>query len=78
MEKEEFDFERFKEQAIKGLYEGKKLGGKDGAFAPMLKHLLESILEGELDHHLQESKASGGINRIQYKIWNDDNLLYCR
>jgi len=29
----------------------------------MLKHLLESILEGELDHHLQESKASGESNR---------------
>lgn len=63
MEKEEFDFERFKEEAMKGLYEGKKMGGTDGVFAPMLKHLLESMLEGELDHHLQESKASGEINR---------------
>lgn len=63
MEKEEFDFERFKEEAMRGLYEGKKMGGTDGVFAPMLKHLLESMLEGELDHHLQESKASGEINR---------------
>ncbi|KAF7275658.1 hypothetical protein GWI33_011453 [Rhynchophorus ferrugineus] len=29
----------------------------------MLKHLLESMLEGELDHHLKESKASGAPNR---------------
>jgi len=63
MEKEEFDFERFKEEAMRGLYEGKRMGGTDGVFAPMLKHLLESMLEGELDHHLQESKASGEVNR---------------
>jgi putative transposase len=61
--KEEFDFDRFKEEAMKGLYEGKKMGGTDGVFAPMLKHLLESMLEGELDHHLHESKASGETNR---------------
>jgi len=55
-------FDRFKEEAMKGLYEGKKMGGTDGVFAPMLKHLLESMLEGELDHHLHESKASGETN----------------
>ena len=48
---------------MRGLYEGKKMGGTDGVFAPMLKHLLESMLEGELDHHLKESKASGEGNR---------------
>ncbi|WDF69478.1 hypothetical protein PQ465_03650 [Sphingobacterium oryzagri] len=31
--------------------------------APMLKHHLESMLVGELDCHLQKSKASGKINR---------------
>lgn len=63
MEKEKFDFERFKEDAMKELYAGKKMGGTDGVFAPMLKHLLESMLEGELHHHLEESKASGIKNR---------------
>lgn len=63
MSKDNFDFERFKKEAMRGLYEGKKMGGTDGVFAPMLKHLLESMLEGELDHHLQGSKASGEINR---------------
>lgn len=58
-----FDFENFKEEAIQGLSEGKKLGGADGVFGPMIKHLLESMLEGELTNHLQESKASGGANR---------------
>jgi putative transposase len=46
---ESFDFERFKEEAMQGLYDGKKMGGTDGVFAPMLKNLLESMLEGELD-----------------------------
>lgn len=53
--KEPFDFERFKAEAMESLYQGKKMGGTDGVFAPMLKHLLESMLEGELDNHLQES-----------------------
>ena len=50
--KEPFDFERFKNEAMEGLYQGKKMGGTNGVFAPMLKHLLESMLEGELDNHL--------------------------
>lgn len=62
-EKEPFDFERFKEEAMEGLYAGKKAGGTDGVFAPLMKHLLESMLEGELSNHLEEGKASGQINR---------------
>lgn len=58
-----FDYERFKEEAIQGLSEGKKWGGADGVFGPMLKHLLESMLEGELNSHLAENKAAGVINR---------------
>ncbi len=60
---ESFDFERFKEEAMQGLYDGKKMGGTDGVFAPMLKHLLEAMLEGELNNHLEESKAAGENNR---------------
>ena len=62
MNNEKFDFERFKEEAMKDLYECKKMGGTDGVFAPMLKHLLESMLEGELENHLLENKASGESN----------------
>jgi putative transposase len=61
--KKSFDFERFKEEAMEGLYQGKRMGGTDGVFAPMLKHLLESMLEGELDNHLEESKSLGENNR---------------
>lgn len=48
---------------MEGLYAGKKAGGTDGVFAPLMKHLLESMLEGELNNHLEEEKASGQSNR---------------
>jgi putative transposase len=52
-----FDFEAFKAAAIKGLYEGRPLTGDNGLFAPLLKHFLESALEGEMDNHLIASKV---------------------
>ena len=47
--KEPFDFERFKNEAMEGLYQGKKMGGTDGIFAPMLKHLLESMFFSQVN-----------------------------
>ena len=58
-----FDFESFKAEAIKGMYAGKPLNGEKGIFAPLLKHFLESALEGELEAHLQEEKEAGNANR---------------
>jgi len=64
MEKDqEFDFESFKQEAIKGMYAGKPLNGEKGIFAPLLKHFLEAALAGELEAHLQEEKAAGRFNR---------------
>lgn len=60
---DKFDFESFKREAIKGMYAGKPLNGEQGIFAPLLKHFLESALEGELEAHLQEEKAAGRANR---------------
>ena len=57
MSEKSFDYERFQKEAIQGLYEGKSLTGENGIFAPLLKHFLESALEGELSAHLQEEKA---------------------
>jgi putative transposase len=50
--KEDFDFESFKKEAIAGLYAGKKMTGTDGVLAPMMKHFLESMMTGELEHHM--------------------------
>ena len=58
MFEKKFDYERFQQEAIKGLYEGKSLTGENGIFAPLLKHFLESALEGELSAHLLEEKSN--------------------
>lgn len=56
MIEEKFDFEEFSRKAGELLRQGKPLTGKDGIFTPLLKHVLEASLEGELDGHLQESR----------------------
>lgn len=63
-----FDFEAFKKEAIKGMYEGKTFNGEKGIFAPLLKHFLESALQGEMEAHLQEQKALGEPNRRNGKV----------
>ncbi|MET4141924.1 transposase-like protein [Pedobacter sp. UYP1] len=60
---DEFDFESFKKEAISGLDSGKKMTGADGVLAPMMKHFLESMMAGELDHYLSESKILEQPNR---------------
>jgi putative transposase len=60
---QEFNFEDFQKEAIKGLYSGKPLTGENGIFAPMLKHFLEQSLQGEMDAHLTSERASGAANR---------------
>ncbi|WP_333863614.1 hypothetical protein [Sphingobacterium sp.] len=35
-EKDPFDFERFKAEAMQGLYEGKSLSPNDGVLAPLI------------------------------------------
>lgn len=58
-----FDYEALKKKALKQLFEGKSLYGKDGAFAPMLKDFLETALQGELDAHLDEEQRNEQGNR---------------
>lgn len=65
---QEFDFEAFKKEAIKGMYEGKSFNGEKGIFAPLLKHFLEAALQGEMSSHLQEQKAAGENNRRNGKV----------
>lgn len=55
-EKRKFDFEEFEKDAIKKLYEGKPLSGKEGIFTPLIKRILEASLEGELDSHLESEE----------------------
>lgn len=40
------------QQAIKDLYAGKDLVGKDGILSPLIKQITEAALQGELEQHL--------------------------
>lgn len=41
-EKEEFDFNEFKKQAIAGMYAGKPFSGEKGIFAPLMNRIAEA------------------------------------
>lgn len=60
--KDKFDYKAFEADAIKQLQEGKKLEGKDGVLAPLIKRLVEAGLNGEMDGHLTESKRPNRHN----------------
>jgi len=56
---EKFDFEK----AVKELLAGKKIGGKDGVLAPLVKELVEAALEAEIESHIADEVLSGKKNR---------------
>lgn len=58
-----FNYSEFKAEAIEKIKAGQPLTGKGGILTPLLKELLESALEGELDAHLLENRESGVSNR---------------
>ncbi|HVX00666.1 MAG TPA: IS256 family transposase [Candidatus Babeliaceae bacterium] len=58
--KEKFDYEELKRKTLEQLRSGKSLFGKDGAFAPLLKDILEAALAGELEGHLDEEQRASG------------------
>lgn len=57
---ESFDFEKAKQKLKEQFRTGKSLFGKGGAFAPLLKEMLNSILEGELEGHLDDVERDSG------------------
>jgi len=57
---EPFDYELAKQKVKEQLRSGKSLFSKDGAFAPLLQEMLNSILEGEIDGHLDEEERESG------------------
>lgn len=58
-----FNYNEFKAEAIEKIKAGQPLTGKGGILTPLLKELLESALEGELDAHLVENREAGVSNR---------------
>lgn len=58
MKREKFDYKKFEQEAIERIKTGAKLEGKDGVLAPLIKRLLDSSLNGELDVHLNEQTSN--------------------
>lgn len=54
------DYEVMKQKLREQFRTGKSLFSKGGAFAPLLEELLNSMLEGELDGHLDEEERIKG------------------
>lgn len=61
--KDLFPDEEYRKGIEEGLKSGKKWLGPDGVFTSLLQSVVDAALEGELDHHLEEEKAKGNINR---------------
>ena len=57
---EPFDCELAKQKVKEQLCSGKSLFGEKGAFAPLLQEMLNSILEGGMEGHLDEEERDGG------------------
>lgn len=57
---EPFDYELAKQKLREQFRTGKSLFSKGGAFAPLLKEMLNSMLEGELEGHLDEQERDTG------------------
>ena len=50
------DLDSFKRSAIEKIYQGKPLTGKDGIFSDMIKEVLETALNEELNQHLGQER----------------------
>jgi transposase-like protein len=60
---EPFDYELAKQKLRQQFRTGKSLFSKGGAFAPLLQEMLNSMLEGEMEAHLDEEQRSVGNRR---------------
>src|ERR1700733_11202243 len=58
-----FDFDQFRKAALEQLKSGQPLTGKEGVLTPLIKDLLESALEGEMDSHLSDCQEESISNR---------------
>lgn len=57
--KEKFDYATFRQQAIERMLVGdKELTGKNGVLAPMLKDLLDAVLSGEMQAHVEQNRPN--------------------
>lgn len=62
---EGFDYQNFEKDALAAMYAGKSL---EEVMGPLLKRLVEAGLQGEMQAHLEDEKASGVKNRRNGKM----------
>lgn len=60
---EPFDYELVKQKLREQFRTSKSLFSNGGAFAPLLQEMLNSMLEGEMDAHLDDEERSIGNRR---------------
>ena len=63
MNEEKFDFEAFKRETKERLRRGEPASGKEGVFQPLLKQMLEELLQGEMDSHMDAEERGKGNRR---------------
>ena len=69
----------FEKTVLDQFMSGKNLFGKDGAFAPMLKNVIEKALEAEMEGHLDEIERFQGNKRNgRGKKTGSTQALNCR
>lgn len=56
--KEKINWDEFSKKAAELIRQGKPLTGDGGIFTPLIKHVVEAALEGELDSHLEQTRQS--------------------
>ena len=65
--------ESVRNKAIEHLYQGKSLTGKDGIFGNMIKDILETALNEELNQHLKQEKSEKQNKDIVSNYEDSDN-----
>lgn len=54
-----FDFDN----AVTDIMNGKRISGKDGVLAPLVKQLVEAALQAEVESHIAQELFAGNKNR---------------
>lgn len=57
-EETKFDFGSYEKEVVAGLMQGKSLMGEGGLLKPLIAKFVESALEAELSHHLEEESKN--------------------
>ncbi len=79
MKENKFNFD----EILKEFWGGKRLTGKGGLLAPLIKELTEAALEAEIESHIANDVLSGrrnrknGVNRKTIKGYNGECSKIC-